>query len=279
MSKNKRIEEDASDDLVIVDASPNSNKKPKIDDESDDSVILIEKDPSVLKRNETAKPKKERKAKGNIKKENTTKGKKSTTKESNANKGNKNKGKQQECEKETTPTRESQSIFHNEEKAKYTVVFKAGSFEKNYYLNDEDPIEFIYKDLFGEDTQRKLLYEEMKLSRMLLANECGFFPGLNYIYLPENESLDFIKKDGQVLVKFSEDPADDILIPLSNTLTRESIVRSISEACGKDISKKVIVYNGEVVDFNNRKELPIEDGDILDIFGEEKFKIDRKCQL
>ncbi|ELA41172.1 uncharacterized protein VICG_01771 [Vittaforma corneae ATCC 50505] len=128
---------------------------------------------------------------------------------------------------------------------KYTVKFRSGAFEREFYMNDDDPVEMLYQELFGDDSEKKLLYEDMKLSRFLLAGESGFFPGVNYVYLPENELFGALKKKNIVL-KFNADSNSDVVVQVGDDSTVSDILQRIKESKGIDVEKKVLIFNGEV---------------------------------
>jgi hypothetical protein len=133
--------------------------------------------------------------------------------------------------------------------SKYTVRFKCESFEKDFHLNDKDPIESIYISLFGTVSDRKLLYEGMKLSRFLTAEEVGFFPGLNYINLPPNESLPFLETS-YFIVKINENIENDVKIKFSNSFLISELIQNLHQL-GVKTENKSFILNGERLKENN----------------------------
>jgi len=147
---------------------------------------------------------------------------------------------------------------------KYTIKFKHGSFERDFKMNDDDPVETLYQELFGSDTERRLLYEDTKLSRFLLAGECGFFVGVNYIYLPEGEAMGVVKT---VVVRFSENTAEDVKVEISSEETAADLVKRICSG-----GRKAVVFNGRVLGDEQVVGTAVESGDVLDIIDLELLK-------
>lgn len=150
------------------------------------------------------------------------------------------------------------------ESYKYIIRFKSGAFEKDFYMNDDDPVETLYRELFGSNTEKRLLYEDMKLSRFLLAGESGFFPGVNYVYLPENETLGMPKKM-RIVLKLCDDPSNDIVVQISSDYTVSDLLHEIKESKDIDISKKVVVFNGEALSGSQLLASILEDEYVLDV--------------
>lgn len=127
--------------------------------------------------------------------------------------------------------------------AKYTIMFKHNSYEKTFFLNDKDPIESIYFEIFGNLPDKKLLYEGMKLSRFLNAEDVGFFPGINYISLPDNETLPCVEENC-VILKIDQNTDNDIKMKLFSQCTGQDIIKYLKDQ-GIDINKKALIFNGE----------------------------------
>lgn len=97
--------------------------------------------------------------------------------------------------------------------AKYIIKFKSGDFEKIFYKNDNDLVESIYQELFGNDETKKLYCEDSKLSKFFTIEEAGFFPGVNYITTDSDEYFEKIKNINLTL-KVGENIENDIKITL-----------------------------------------------------------------
>lgn len=147
--------------------------------------------------------------------------------------------------------------------AKYIVRFGTGDFQRDYYMNDDDPLEIIYESLFGNDRERRIFYEGMKLSRLLSVGESGFFPGINYVYLPDDETLPLPPKTS-VTVKFDDNAENDLAIVLESADVVGSVLERIELEKGMDLSGKCLIYNGTVLDEQSKLGDLIEDG-IIDV--------------
>lgn len=147
--------------------------------------------------------------------------------------------------------------------AKYIVRFKMGSFERDYYMNDDDPLESIYENLFGSDEERRIFYEGMKLSRLLSAGESGFFPGINYIYLSDDDAHSLLPKASAV-IKIDENTENDLVIALEPTDMLDSILKRIEDR-GVDLTERLLVYNGIVLDKQTGLDSLIRDGGVIDV--------------
>ena len=141
--------------------------------------------------------------------------------------------------------------------------FKNLSFEKHFYMNDSDPIESIYSDLFGDQEDKKLLYEGMKLSKFLNAGEAGFFPGVNYIYLPEGERLAIIE-DIFIILKLDSNSDNDIRMKFLSHFDVSDILNYLS-SIGIDIKNKSLILNGEKLTLNTPLKNLIENDYSLDL--------------
>lgn len=142
---------------------------------------------------------------------------------------------------------------------KYTIIFRHGPFIKEFYMNDEDPIETLYKELFGADLERKLIYEDMKLSRLLLAGECGFFPGVNYVSLPEGDTTSIVK---EIVLKFSSDAQEDVKVQICENMTVAGVLKCVRDDKAKD---KVVVLNGQLLGNDQLISNIVDGGYVLDI--------------
>lgn len=150
-----------------------------------------------------------------------------------------------------------------QEGAKYTIRFKAGEFERDYYMNDGDSLEIIYKSLFGDNREKRIFYEGMKLSRLLSAGECGFFPGINYIYLSDEDTLSILSHVS-ITIKFDDNLENDLTVALEPTDTFCSVLSRIESEKEMDLSEKCLIYNGIVL--NEQSILSdLIDGDIIDV--------------
>ncbi|KAM0680630.1 hypothetical protein GINT2_001318 [Glugoides intestinalis] len=165
--------------------------------------------------------------------------------------------------------KEDNHPINAEEKAefKYTIKCKTGDLEQIFYLNDNDPVEILYNSLLGADSEKKLYYEDMKLSKFLLASEAGFFPGVNYIYLPENEESENQQKEKFAVIKFNENTEFDMKYSFGENETGKDLFEFIKNEKKIETVNKVILYNGIPIDCSLLLGKIIENGAILDVFN------------
>lgn len=148
-----------------------------------------------------------------------------------------------------------------DEEKKYTIKFKMNSFEKIFYMDDDDTVDDLYKGIFADDLVPKLFYEDAKLSRLLTIDESGFFPGINYITSDAKPEY-FGKKNIKLVIKFDEDITNDMVIEIDP----ESTIKSIIDLIPNRKTKFFLIRNGKLLNPNDKLD-EIEDGDIIDVVG------------
>lgn len=149
---------------------------------------------------------------------------------------------------------------------KYTIKCKKGEVEQTFYLNDNDPVEILYNSLLGVDSEKKLFYEDMKLSKFLLASEAGFFPGINYIYTSESDELDSLQKKNFLVIKFNENTEDDLKYSFGETETGKDLLEFIQNTRNIETINKMILYNGIPIDCGFLLAKTVENDSIVDVF-------------
>lgn len=153
---------------------------------------------------------------------------------------------------------------------KYILRFRNFSFEKDFYLNDNDPLESVYSELFGEDKDKKIIYEGMKLSRFLNAGEAGFFPGLNYIYLPADEKL-ASPEESFITVKFDPNPDNDVKLKFLANFIAADLYNQLN-SMGINTKDRSFVLNGEKLTPNTSLQKILENEYSLDLIDNSLFE-------
>jgi len=128
----------------------------------------------------------------------------------------------------------------------YILRLKTGTRDKTFALNGSDSMEIVYCDLFGDNMEGKLYFEEMKLSRFLTVEESGFFPGVNYIFMKDDES--FLGTGNiDISVKFDENVENDLKVNCLGPERVNDLIRKIVASSNIDLSVKKLVLNGVVL--------------------------------
>lgn len=149
---------------------------------------------------------------------------------------------------------------------KYTLRFKNGTYEKDFHLNDNDPIELVYSELFGHERDGKILYEGMKLSRFLNVGEAGFFPGLNYIYLPHDEKLPHVEETF-IKIKIDSNPDNDIDLKIYPYFIVSDLYSHLN-ILGIETKGKIFILNGEKLTQNMALRSLLENEYTIDFIDE-----------
>lgn len=145
--------------------------------------------------------------------------------------------------------------------SKYVIKFKSGSYEKIFYKNDKDTVESIYKDIFGGDQTRKLLYEDMKLSRFFTVEEAGFFPGINYI-TAENDAQFEELSNINLTLKIGDNPENDLKISHSRFESVKNLFNHLKDQAN---NQYCLINNGEILKNEDVIDDCCDDGDCVDV--------------
>lgn len=138
------------------------------------------------------------------------------------------------------------SIKDVNDNSKYILWLKVGTCNKTFALNGSDSLEIVYRELFGDNMEGKLYFEEMKLSRFLTVEESGFFPGVNYISMKDDES--FLETENiDISVKLDENMENDLKVSCLGPERVNDLIGKIVASSGIDLSVKKLVSNGVVL--------------------------------
>ncbi|KAI5172486.1 hypothetical protein PAEPH01_1762 [Pancytospora epiphaga] len=143
------------------------------------------------------------------------------------------------------------------------VIFKYNDATvKEWMIGLDDGLDRVFRDLFGDDIQRKLYCEGKKVSRNLTARENGFFAGINYVMLDEEDKLPF-KIPAGITIQVETDASKNICVPAAEVETVRNLIDRVKKEIG-NTDEYCLIFNGLLLDDTAKIAGTIEDGDVLD---------------
>lgn len=152
----------------------------------------------------------------------------------------------------------------------YTIIFKKGSYEKEFVLNADDCFDIVYRSLFGDDLDRKLVCLENRLSRHLSVAENGLFPGVNYVTLPESDDRG-LSSVVDITVQLGGD--ERLVLSLSRGQTVADLLGQVEAAKGVSTAGMQASFNGLLLRQEREIGSALESNDVIDVVCVNQIKM------
>lgn len=146
----------------------------------------------------------------------------------------------------------------------YKIIFKKGSYSKQWVLGADDSVEVLYDDLFGKGSTRIICLEGLLVSQHLSVSENGFFPGTNYITLSEDDR-EGVKAFSEAVVQMDCHPKNNFHVQFSPDTTVGDILEKIAGIRALDPRDLQVVFNGLLLEPEKTFGDAVEDGDVVDV--------------